>query len=63
MVDETVVDRQISMLNSELEVVVRLVQFIPEEQIGLKHIGDEVVQLMTRSEHENRPERVGTPLA
>jgi hypothetical protein len=33
--DEPVIDGKVCMLNHELEIVIGLVEFVPEEQVGL----------------------------
>lgn len=42
MVDEPVIDGKVRVLNHELEIIIRLVQFVPEEQIGLFNMSAQV---------------------
>lgn len=59
MRDEPVVDGEVCILDHEFKIVVRLVEFVPEEQIGLgRNLG---VRHNRRSVANNRPEKIENP--
>lgn len=58
--DESLVDGEICMLNGELEVVVRLVQFVPEKQVRLTNTLSRLVDRQVLTTSHYIPARAGS---
>jgi hypothetical protein len=58
-VDQTIIDRQVCILDRKLEVIIGLVQLVPEEEVGLWHSVSE--ELTGTNDHKRPPGRAGIP--
>jgi hypothetical protein len=58
-VDQAIIDGQLRILYRKLEVIIRLVQFVPEEEVRLWHSVSE--ELVRTDDDKGLPGRAGTP--